>query len=485
MPTSYDVVPYLGGAFSQTHPERLFTLARLFGMSPAPVDRCRVLEIGCGDGGNLIPMALDLKGSEYLGIDLAETPIAAGNEIIQELGLPNITLRAQDLMELPGGLGTFDYIIAHGLYSWIPDFVREKLMQVAKSLLAPQGVAYISYNVLPGCHIRRMLREMMQFQVRGLSEPAEIIPQAQALLRFLGAANTNRDEYHKFIQKEVSDLTERSAFGIFHDDLAEHYHPVYFHEFAAHARRYGLQYLSESVYFETQGHNLDIPEAACLRGVEDRIVREQYLDFAKSRRFRQTLLCHDEITLGTELPPHLMKEFYAASQARSVSIEGEVEEFRNPRHARMKTAHPLARAILTKLSRSWPRMLSFRELEVPADQEEAACEILLATYSSGLVDLHAHRPAFGITPGERPLASPLARIQAGRDLLLTTLRHSNLTVSGPVEKSLIRLLDGTRTRRDIALAIAPMFDASKPLAEIEAELEKSLESLGRDAILIS
>src|SRR5260370_20831264 len=98
MSTSYDVVPYLGGAFAQTHPDRLATLARLFGMSPVPIERCRVLEIGCGDGGNLIPMAPRFPRSGFVGTHLPERPIPAGNGISAGPALTNISPPTLGLM---------------------------------------------------------------------------------------------------------------------------------------------------------------------------------------------------------------------------------------------------------------------------------------------------------------------------------------------------------------------------------------------------
>src|SRR5437764_4739522 len=120
MANPYDEVLYKGHPFAQTHPDRLGTIARLFGMSPAPPDDCRVLELGCGDGGNLIPMAYILPGSRFIGIDAGRRGLDNGSALVQTLGLGNIELRHMDLLETDPGLGMFDYIVAHGVYSWTP-----------------------------------------------------------------------------------------------------------------------------------------------------------------------------------------------------------------------------------------------------------------------------------------------------------------------------------------------------------------------------
>ena len=124
----YDRVLYPGAAHTQTHPDHLATLAGLFGMKPAPLDRCRVLEIGCTDGGNLIPMAHGLPDADFTGIDIGTRSLAAGRDCIGALALKNIRLLELDILDVPEDFGAFDYIIAHGIYSWVPAAVREKIL---------------------------------------------------------------------------------------------------------------------------------------------------------------------------------------------------------------------------------------------------------------------------------------------------------------------------------------------------------------------
>ena len=170
MPTLYDEVLYPNAPFGQTHPDRLATLAILFGMDPAPINRCRVLELGCGDGENLIPMAFENPAAQFLGLDAAAMAIRAGKQEIATLGLANIRLEHMDIMDAGPELGTFDYVIAHGLYSWVPEPVRDKLLALAKAVLAPHGVAFVSYNALPGGRLRQMFRDMMLFHLGGATE---------------------------------------------------------------------------------------------------------------------------------------------------------------------------------------------------------------------------------------------------------------------------------------------------------------------------
>ena len=140
-----------------------------------------------------------------------------------DLGLSNISLRAADLRDLGPDEGEFDYIFAHGLYSWIPADVRDRLLAVCRERLAPQGVAFVSYNVYPGRYPRQMIREILLYHTRAIEDPAQRIAEARRLLSQID-------------HEEAKHVMEHSDDGLFHDDLAPINDPVWFHEFAAHAR---------------------------------------------------------------------------------------------------------------------------------------------------------------------------------------------------------------------------------------------------------
>jgi len=179
---TYDKVPYQSLPFAQSHPDRLATIGRLFGMSPAPLQQCRVLEIGCSSGGNLIPVAAALPTAEFVGIDLSPVQVQQGLADIEELGLANIRLFAMDLLDFPEHFGQFDYVIAHGVYSWVPTMVQERLFEVCGRHLAPTGIAYVSYNALPGWRMRSVVRDAMLFHTQSTTDAPTRVVQARAIL---------------------------------------------------------------------------------------------------------------------------------------------------------------------------------------------------------------------------------------------------------------------------------------------------------------
>jgi SAM-dependent methyltransferase len=284
-PTSYDEIPYASEPYPQSHPDQLATVATLFGMTPAPVDRCRVLELGCARGGNLIPMAFGLPQSRFIGIDSSPSQVAAAREVIAALGLGNVEVEALSVRDVDAGFGLFDYIICHGTYSWVPAAVQDEILAVCARNLAPGGLAYVSYNTYPGWHLRGLVRDLLCYHVRRYPRPQDRADQARALLDFMARFVPPEDQgYSKLLNEEYLYIKNRSDSYLLHDHLEEDNDPVYFHQFVERARAKGLRYISE-----VQGSIVTLdgfPPAvsdALGRLSSDAVEMEQFLDFLVNR----------------------------------------------------------------------------------------------------------------------------------------------------------------------------------------------------------
>ena len=200
---NYEEITYPNFVHSQTHPNRLATMARAYGLKTAPIEKCRVLEVGCGSGTNLLAMACDLPESEFTGIDLSANHIEQGKKAVSETGAKNLQLICADLLQADlKDFGKFDYIIAHGFFSWVPNIVREKFWEIVRKHLAPDGVAFVSYNAFPGCHLRMMMREMMMYHTEKIEPPFEKARQSVALLAFLKETAFDKEIYARILEKE-------------------------------------------------------------------------------------------------------------------------------------------------------------------------------------------------------------------------------------------------------------------------------------------
>ncbi|MEO8371770.1 MAG: class I SAM-dependent methyltransferase [Candidatus Solibacter sp.] len=441
MDNDYDLVAYRTFVRRQTHPDRLAAIARLFGMSPAPVTACRVLEIGCGDAANLIPMAYHLPQSRFTGFDLAAAPIAAGRQVANELHLGNLDLLQADLCKFAEG--EFDYIVAHGLYSWVPPEVRDRLLALCRKRLAPQGVAYISYNVYPGRYPRQMIREILLYHVRAIEDPARRIVEARSLLGRLP-------------HPEAVAMRAMSDDSLFHDDLAPVNEPVWFHDFAEHVGRYKLQYLGEADSpgnFSPKMPRGDITEW------------EQYADFLSLRRFRSTLLCRREVKLERPI--------------RTERLDGFLFSENTPVE-RAPSEDPAVEAVMQALYDMRPLPVEFKELIPYAGGAARLREILFALLGAGAVNLNVYDFPCADEVSAHPQASGLARYQAARGNMVASACHVQVELDA-IATQLVGLLDGTRTHDEIARDLADLSGA--PLEEVRRGLSASLNWLARLALL--
>jgi methyltransferase-like protein/2-polyprenyl-3-methyl-5-hydroxy-6-metoxy-1,4-benzoquinol methylase len=522
--TAYDRMPYPAAAYSQSHPDRLETLAKLFGLVSPDTRRCRVLELGCADGSNLIPMACALPGSTFVGVDLSATQIEPGLKTIAALGLSNIELRHSDLQHVDASFGMFDYVIAHGIFSWVSREVQDRLLAVCRERLVENGVAYVSYNTHPGWRMRGMLRDMMLYHSRKFDDPQKQIEQARALISWLGETVTSEgNPYGMLLKSELEQMQHWQDTYFRHDSLAEINEPVYFHQFIEQAGKQGLSYLGEAEFPSMLASNYGSATDETLNRLgRDIIEMEQYMDFLRNRMFRQTLLCHKQAKLNRSLGPWTIAGFQIAASIRPVNpaadlASNQAEAFRGPKEMTLSSDQPMVKAALVCLAEVWPAALPFAELvsrarsrldgksavvQKPAEAEADSrmlSEALLTCYSKGLCELHVHPAQFVLSPGKQPLACPLVRLQASRGSAVTNRRHDRVMLDS-FARHLAPLLNGERDRASLVEALANLVAndslvvnvEGKPISEpaevhkvMTAELERKLHDLGRLALLVA
>jgi SAM-dependent methyltransferase len=473
----YEAVPYPGHAFAQTHPDRLATLAALFGLDAAPPADCRLLEIGCGDGGNLLPMALALPRSTFVGIDSSPLAIGRAREVADALGLGNVEFHEVSIEDYEPAAASFDYAVAHGVFSWVPEPVRERLLALVAHALDEQGVGYVSYNALPGARVPQTLRELLALKLTGIDEPAERMAQARRLLAMLSGA----DGQATVLGAEAAMLLDRPDALLFHDALAEINVPFFFAEFAALAAAHGLQYLAEANFLEMQGGILPQDLQLELAAEDDVVRQEQLLDYVKVRRFRQTLLCSAELELDRVLHVERIADFAVSSPTRGVVEDpanpGRVT-FSAPGGSRLTTEDEPVIAVLRHAAESWPAAVRVRDA-LGEDPSRAALdtvgEALLRCYAANVVALHVHLPQLVTHVSERPQVSPLARLQVRDRVEIANLRHATIPVPDELDRRLLALLDGTRDRAAV-LAELPELGADR--------LEAGLQLFARSSLLV-
>jgi 2-polyprenyl-3-methyl-5-hydroxy-6-metoxy-1,4-benzoquinol methylase len=247
-PTSYDVVPYESQAFIETRPDHLATIGTLFGLDPPAIERCRVLELGCSQGSNLIPMAVALPGSTFVGIDLSARQIADGQMTAAALGLTNIQLKALNILDVDESFGQFDYLICHGVYSWVPSEVQDKIFTICATQLSPNGIAFISYNTCPGWYVKQVVRDMIFYHARQFAKPLEQVRQARLFLDYLARSVVpdSSSSYEVNLRSAAFFLQHKSDSYLLHEFLEDFAQPIYFHQFVARAAEWKMRYFADA-----------------------------------------------------------------------------------------------------------------------------------------------------------------------------------------------------------------------------------------------
>ena len=240
-----DEVLYGDLAFFHTHPNHLAVIASLCGLPTPPVENCRVLELGCGTGFNLLAMSQSLPRGRFVGFDISARQIEHGQAIATEIGNDRVELRVGALESLDPSLGPFDFIIAHGVFSWIPAEVRAALLSAVRRHLAPNGIAYLSYNTYPGWHFRQLARDVLQLlEPKGASPTERVRGAKEAAVQLLEALPEKDDLYAQVLRHELKQVDEQPDYYILHDHLATVNHPVLFTAFVQLAASHGLQFVS-------------------------------------------------------------------------------------------------------------------------------------------------------------------------------------------------------------------------------------------------
>lgn len=455
--TTYDDLPYHDQAFVAAHPDRLAVVGRLHGVDASDPAECRVLELGCGLGGHLIPMAAVLPRSRLVGIDLSARQIEQGTAVVERLGLENVRLHQQDLLDYEGDAESFDYIVCHGVYSWVPPAVQDRILAICARCLSPQGLAMISYNTFPGWRANGAVRDLLRYGARGADRPREQLSQA---LDFLSLVARNlfdsESPYARVVQQAAERLPLEDPTYVFHEYLEESNAPVRFDDFVARATEAGLRFVGDADMRDPSARLSDEARST-LTAVADDVVRcEQFLDFLRDRRFRRDVLCRSDAAVERWPQPQALTGMFLVSWNEPVSARprpeaGVTEQFRNAAGRVLSTADPLLKRALLLLHGARPRALAYPEIVArlqsqgePVD-EESLRRSLLACAGSAMVGLHAHRPPIAERASNRPRASVVARWQASEGKLVVDPRHRSLRLD-PLTAAVLSLLDGTRDR---------------------------------------
>lgn len=499
----YDLLPYECRAVSHTHPARLATAALLKGRECAPPARCRMLELGCGDATNLLPLAVSYPESRFVGVDRSAVMIDAGRRVVRELRVTNVELVCADIAELGAGIGPFDYVVAHGVFSWVSDAARERMVAIFAEELSEAGVGYLSYNAQPGWGIRGYLRDLLLLHTRGIDDVAEKVRCAREHLARLHALRVGgaADPYAELLAQMIGALLERSDGYLLHEYLAEHNRAFSIVEMMDVLEARGLRILDDLVRATVDEVSHDMLEVQLYRdGLPAREV-EAAGDLLTFRQLRASLIGRDA-PLRVPSPQRIFESCEMAAALRPLDLApwdaDQEQRFETRQGAAITAKTPLLRAALTLLGDAYPASMRPRELlergarllaahmpeppELkPEDAEEAFLD-LMRLRGLGFVELRAHPMPLVTRIGERPAVSPLTRIEAARGRPVTNALHEPVALDATTA-AVVALLDGTR---DVAAIAEALGEGERRSPEQVRELVRAaLRGLARSGLLVS
>ena len=479
MPTtldSYDDLPYESLPLPDTHPDYLRAIARLYGVEAAPMASCRVLELGCAGGGNLLPLAWYFPGSQCVGVELAQGHVAEANALIAALGLSNAQVLHRSITDDLDDLGEFDYIIAHGVFSWVPRAVQDRLLAICGRQLAPNGIAYISYNTLPGWHVRGLLRDALLSYCSPNGRASARLAQAHALFDLLEPAlRANSSLEAQLALQEIDYLRRAAPSYVYHEYLEETNEPLLFSSFMQRAQQADLAYLADAELWTMFPDTLGADAAPSFAAMPERLQQEQMLDLARLRKFRRSLLVRNTVSVRATPDWTVLETLhYFADLSSTAEIDlgsAVAQDFNHASGQRYAVSQPLSKAALMLLAMHYPQALDGHTLQAQAaalvtehgGRVDAAAVAAYRTEWFSLIAYQAVRPSLELGGGvatlpDKPCAHPLARTQAARGRIVASLRHTAVELDA-LSATLLTHLDGTRDLPALAALMAGALQA--------------------------
>lgn len=297
---SYNELVYPSKSFGVTSINSLEAKAKMWGLNPVSSKKARVLELGCSMGGNIIGQAVYHPEASFIGVDLSRSQIEIGNEIINAIELKNVKLVEQDILKIDKDFGTFDYIIVHGIWSWVPDIVKDKILEICNINLSENGVAYISYNVYPGWHRLNQVREMMMFATQN-DQGKDLLERTEKAISFVHHMNELIKESNDIVPNlewktnSFDSALDHKAYYIAHEYLEPINDPVYVSDFINRARKHNMVYVADTDFQLSAITWMKQERRKLIETMSggDWNTKEQILDFYYDTQFRRSLLCHE------------------------------------------------------------------------------------------------------------------------------------------------------------------------------------------------
>lgn len=461
----YEAIPYAAYVHGTTHPTRLAAKALLAGVTAPDPRTARVLEIGCGPGLNTITIAHTLPRARCVGIDVSSRHIDMARSIAAETSVDNVELRQADLRTFADAEG-FDYIIAHGVFSWVPDDVKDALARLCRSCLRPGGIAYISFNTLPGWAPAMTMRKLLGALPgpgMGVIDPSHrkvveaLATQWRTDMRYIGWLRIAE----QFLAADPSYLT--------HDHLGVTNDPYYLLDFADYMGQRGMRYLGDAItpFGTTETVTPEVQQVMADLKLSP-LQCEQMVDFAVAQTHRAALLVRDDTPVGGFTPQSLedllIATFLAPGPpgpdglpAHYLTLDRKTVQFQDPFLNRFvlmlanKSPAPIPFAQAASAALAHPESQARPRPGTRQQLYEATVNLMASRIMFAVVADPCMRTGRELPP--RPAISPLNRHLARHHKYVVNSVAHHITLTEP-RAAFVAELDGSRTLGEVQKATA-------------------------------
>jgi SAM-dependent methyltransferase/methyltransferase-like protein len=480
----YDEVPYLSNPNSLLDPARLAAVALLNGHDAPDPATANVLEIGCATGGHIIPLAARAPDAHYLGVDVSAVQIAAGASRIARLELSNIRLETKSVTAVSPGDGPFDYIICHGVFSWVSEPIRQAILSQCNALLSPHGVAAISFNVLPGWRMLQVVRDTALLHAKRFASPQEKAHEMRSLFAAMSKLTVETTSYGSIWRKELAIMTANPDYYLLHELLEDDNTPMTFSDFAGAAAAHGLNYLGDANFLAGVPENSTAECAGLIRALAQTDVHrtEQYTDIVVGRTFRSALVVKTAGKTSIAFDTYLdrLNDMHLVS-ALDLSCENTADGkllLKDSKSRETEISSAAATYAVRRLLVRRPSTSMIADLFPAGASEAEKAEIefcMKRLVCMGLIDASVKPLQCPAWPQVKPRIWPLAAIDAACGAPATaTRRHATFPISDR-SRFLLGLADGIRSLDDIAAAMlsvltsgsAVISDNGKPITDVD------------------
>jgi len=448
------------------HPDRLAAIGRLLGLDPPAIDRARVLEIGCGAGGNLLPMAERHPAASFVGIDESRWHAATAQLAANELGLTNVEFPTFGILDIGPQLGTFDYIFFRGDFARLPAAAQDRVLAVCRAGLNANGLAYLGYRTQPGSLWRGVVGELATVGVAPDASADNRVAHARRMLRLtLDALAIDTTAYSRLLKLEAETAASASDRSLLQEYLTQSGESLLLPDFVERAAELQLHYLADAQWEIVSSADFGPAVTTSLEEMAgDRAARQRRLDLLGDVELHQSIVARQTVESVRFIPERLRGMYLAGALGHEATIEelqsAEPVQFTVRDGAVTSKTQPVVKLALAALASAWPRAIAYDELvrqittllaasggptRLPAEEQAALAESLLDCVGHAWIDVYTERDRFVTMISSRPLASRWARVQSSAVDWATNLRHESVDLD-EISRTVLGYLDGQHDR---------------------------------------